>query len=147
MNNLIHNATADVARDLNIHDFYTAHVMTYCEGFYKPNSTVKDPSENITKCSNRTALFHFDPTKIIQDELKPGVNLSDIKWPDKIEDAVRAVEVASKVMFVFYCIGIAFSALALLGAIFGLVASGRISAFGNFILDIVCLLGLNDRHR
>ncbi|KAL9106387.1 MAG: hypothetical protein Q9227_008588 [Pyrenula ochraceoflavens] len=142
INNLINNATSDIAQKLHIKDFYIAHVMDYCEGFYTPNSTVSDPSENITRCSNRTALFHFDPTKIIQSELAPGVNLTDLKWPDQIHDAVKAVEVASKVMFVFYCIGIAFAGLAVLGAGWGLVASGRITAFLNFGLDFMAFLAL-----
>jgi hypothetical protein len=114
--------------------------MNYCEGYYEPNTTVtreQHPSENVTYCSNRTAFFHFDPTAIIQSELAPGVNLTDIHWPSEIEDAVRAVEVASKVMFIFYCIGIGFVGLALIGAAWGVLANGRISAFVNFMLDIV----------
>ena len=27
----INNAIADLAKDLNIHDFYSAHVLDYCE--------------------------------------------------------------------------------------------------------------------
>ena len=117
--------------------------MNYCEGFYEPNTTVtreEHPSENVTRCSNRTGLFHFDPTAIIQSELAPGVNLTDLHWPNEIEDGVRAIEVASKVMFIFYCIGIGFTGLALIGAAGGVAANGRISALVNFLLDIVSSL-------
>jgi hypothetical protein len=114
--------------------------MNYCEGYYEPNTTVtreEHPSENITHCSNRTGLFHFDPTAIIQSELGPDVNLTTIHWPSQIEDGIRAVEVASKVMFIFYCIGIGFAGLAVIGAAWGVLANGRISASANFMLDFV----------
>ena len=117
--------------------------MNFCEGYYEPNTTVtreQHPSENVTFCSNRTAFFHFDPTAIIQSELAPGVNLTDIHWPSEIEDAIRAIEITSKVMFIFYCIGIGLVGLALIGAAWGVLANGRISAFVNFTLDIVSLL-------
>jgi hypothetical protein len=136
----LNDVASDIARAFGIHDFYTAHVMNYCEGYYQPNTTVtreQHPSENVTHCSNRAAFFHFDPTAIIESELAPGVNLTDIHWPSEIEDAVRAVEVASKIMFVFYCIGIGFAGLALIGTAWGVLTNGRISAFVNFILDSV----------
>ena len=140
VNSLFDNITSDIAREFKIHDFYTAHIMNYCEGFYEPNTTVtgeEHPSENVTYCSNRTALFHFDPTTIIQKELAPGVNLTDLHWPSEIEDGVKAIEVASKVMFIFYCIGIGFAGLAVIGAAVAVLSNGRISALVNFLLDIV----------
>lgn len=136
----MNDVASDIARAFDIHDFYTAHIMNFCEGYYEPNTTVtreQHPSENVTFCSNRTAFFHFDPTAIIQSELAPGVNLTDIHWPSEIEDAIRAVEITSKVMFIFYCIGIGLVGLALIGAAWGVLANGRISAFVNFTLDIV----------
>jgi hypothetical protein len=142
LDNLINNATSDIADDLNLHDFYSAHIMTYCEGFYEDNGNTTDShaKENITYCSNRTALFHFDPTAIIENELAPGVNLSDLHWPQGIEDGIRAVELASKVMFVFYVIGITFAGFAILSAVWGVFANGRMSAFVNWVLDVLAFL-------
>ena len=139
INNLINNATSDIAAAFHLHDFYAAHVMNYCEGYYEGNDTA-GAKENITHCSNRTAFFHFNPTQIIQNELAPGLNLSDLHWPSEIEDAVKTIEVASKVMFVFYVIGIIFAGFAVLGAIWGVFANGRLSAFVNFLLDILAFL-------
>jgi len=109
--------------------------MNYCEGYYEPNATIHGTSENVTHCSPLTAFFHFDLTAVVEQELRPGVNLSDIHWPQEIEDTARDIEVAAKVTFVVYVIGIAFAGLAVLGAIFGVF--GRISAFLNFGLDLV----------
>ena len=138
LDKLVDDAESDIAGFFDLHDFYSAHIMNYCEGYYRPNATAHHASQNITRCSNQTTFFHFDPTTAIQNELRPGVNLTDIKWPHEIEDAAHAISVAAKVMFVFYLIGIIFSGLAVLGATLGLFSSGRVSAFFNFILDFVC---------
>ncbi|KAL8923129.1 MAG: hypothetical protein Q9208_004813 [Pyrenodesmia sp. 3 TL-2023] len=141
----VNDLVADIARKLNIHDFYSAHLLNYCEGYYTPsavaNATV-DPDKNVTKCSNQTAMFHFDPSSVIQKELKPGIDLTDLKWPSAIKDAVHAVEMASKVMFVLYCIGVATIGLALLGAFLGVFSGGRMAALVNNMLSLLAMLSL-----
>lgn len=84
-------------------------------------------------------MFTFDPTTILQSELKSGYNLSQLKWPSGIEDAIVAIETASKVMFVLYCIGVGFAGLALIGAFVGFVSGGKLSAALNIIMDLVHL--------
>ncbi len=137
----INDAISVVTRDLGIHDFYSAHVLDYCEGYYTPtaiaNATVQ-PTQNITKCSNQTRMFHFDPAAVIQSELKPGVNLTDLKWPSAIQDGIRAIEVASKVMFVLYCMAAATAGVAFLGAIVGFLTGAKLVALANTLL---CLIG------
>lgn len=155
----VNGLIGDVARKFNIHDFYSAHLLDYCEvsmsisssqdsntyarlsqGYYTPsavaNATV-DPHRNVTQCSNHTALFHFDPSSVIQKELKPGITLDDLHWPSAIKNAVRAVEIASKVMFVLYCIGVAATGLALFGAFLGVLSGGRLAALINNMLAFV----------
>lgn len=117
-----------------------SNLLTALQGYYTPsaiaNATV-DPHKNVTRCSNHTAMFHFDPTAVIQKELKPGITLNDLHWPSAIKDAVHAVEIASKVMFVLYCIGVAATGLALLGAFFGVLSGGRLAALINNMLAFV----------
>ncbi|MCJ1308276.1 hypothetical protein MMC25_001929 [Agyrium rufum] len=141
---LLSDATGDLAKVLNIHDFYSLHILDYCEGFYSPepirNATVH-PTKNITKCSKKQALFTFNPQQVLQSELKPGVQLSDLKFPDEIQNAITTLEVAMKAMFILYCIAVAFSGLAVLGAIFGLFG-GRLSAFLNIMLDFMAFLSI-----
>ena len=118
------------------------------KGYYTPgpvaNLTVH-PSKNVTKCSNQTATFHFDPAKAIQNELKPGINLTDLKWPSAVEDGIQAAKLASNVMFVLYCIGIGAVGLALIGAIIGVFASGRFAAMVNSMLSFVCAISTDHR--
>lgn len=82
-------------------------------------------------------MFHFDPAKAIQNELKSGINLTDLQWPDAVQDGIQAIRLASNVMFVLYCIGIAAVGLALIGALIGVFASGRFAAMANTMLSFV----------
>lgn len=97
--------------------------MTYCEGYYKPgpvpNATLSkdDISKNVTECSNRTAMYNFDPEEILQrelDESGTGVDLSDLDWPDDIQKGIDALIISAKATFVLYCIAIGFIGVALL---------------------------------
>ena len=137
----LNKLVGDIAKDLDIKDFYSAHVLDYCEGYYTPQAVpnlTTTISKNTTHCSNETSMFHFDPANIIQNELKPGVNLTDLKWPTAIEDAIRSIELASKVMFVVYCMGASAVGFALLGAILSIFVNGRLSAIVNAMISMVC---------
>ena len=50
--------------------------------------------------------------------------------------------VTQKVMFVLYCIGCGFSAVAMLEAVVAILTDGRISALCNAILDILAFVAL-----
>ncbi|CAF9931631.1 hypothetical protein IMSHALPRED_008670 [Imshaugia aleurites] len=134
----VNEVVSDVAKTLNIHDFYSAHILDYCEGYYTPTpvaNLTSQPSKNITHCSNQTSFFHFDPGAVIQSELKPGVNLTDLSWPSAIEDGVHAVEGATDVMFVLYFIGAASTGAALTAALVGVRDVWRYSAITCLVLS------------
>ena len=138
-NDLISEAADEVADALNLTDFYSVHVMNYCDGFFKGNATEKHPGKNITYCSSKKALFHFNPTRIVEDSLPSQVSLDDINWPKEIQDASNAIRVAAIVMFIFFVVGIAFAGFAAIGAIVTIFSEGRLAAMCNFLLDVVSL--------
>lgn len=147
----INDRVNDVAKDLGLHDFYSAHLLTFCEGFYTPadtpNDTVSqsDISKNVTSCSNATAMYSFNPRETLERELNEtghDIDLSDLGWPDEVDDGIRALEVASNAMFVLYCIGIAFAFIALIAALASVFFSGRLSACVNIIVDVIAFLAV-----
>ncbi|KAJ5666934.1 hypothetical protein N7462_011343, partial [Penicillium macrosclerotiorum] len=86
------------------HDFYSIHVMSYCQGTVgtaAPGST--DFVRNVTGCSNRTILFSFDPTDAWPREISHG---STLEWPRVISDDFHAFRMTSRVMAVLYIIGV-----------------------------------------
>ena len=96
----------------------------------------------MTHCSDRASLYVFDPTAILSGELNKTISLTDLKWPSAIQDAVKAVQMVSKVMFVSYGIGAACAATAILGAIAGILFWRRLTVFVNALLDFFAFLGL-----
>lgn len=146
VNDLINDATTDIASQLNISDFYSVHLMNYCEGMFEPNGSVaangSDVSKNTTYCSPRNSAFHFNVTEVVQDALPSGINLGDIQWPEEVTDAQNLIRTASIATEILYIIGIAFTGLAFLGAIAGFFTSGRLSACCNVIIDLIALIAL-----
>lgn len=156
----IQDGITDVAQQLGIHDFYSAHLMTYCEGYYYYNNNNNntrdnnnnnndnnedDAKKNITKCSNRTALYNFNPQKILQQELdasNTGIDLSDLNWPSDISTGLNALRIAAKATFVLYCIAIGFIGIALLAAVASIFLAGRLSAILNVIADWMAFVTL-----
>lgn len=139
------NAAVDAAAGavtgaLDIKDFYSAHLMTYCEGDFKPDASDPKATENVTACSERKAFFAFDPTEIISSKLPQGFGLSDLKWPDEITNGVKAINVASRAMFFFYIIGIGAAGLAMIGGVFGILAYEHKVALANLAINSVSFL-------
>ncbi|KAK6369035.1 hypothetical protein LTR64_007195 [Lithohypha guttulata] len=147
LNDLINDATTDIASALNISDYYSVHLMNYCEGMYEPNGTVAaengtEVDKNTTYCSPRNALFHFNVTDIVASVLPDEIDLSDLNWPDAITDAQNTIRTASIATVVLYIIGIVFTGLALFGALFSIFTDGRLSACLNILLDFIAFLAL-----
>jgi len=86
-------------------------------------------------------MYHYDPTATIQRELAEGglnISLSDIGWPDDIQDQINDLDTAMDASFVLYCIAIATSGLAMIGAlIVFLIWGSRLLSFGNWGLATV----------
>ena len=132
-----------VARELNIHDFYSMHVLDYCEGYYTPTSRANasvTPSKNTTFCAPTSTTFTFNITEIIQSELKAPATLGQLDWPQDIQTALDALNYATRAMFVLYCVGIGVTGLAMLGALAGFFAHGIAHAWLNALLDLVAFL-------
>lgn len=133
-NSLSNNITSEinehigaVASRLGIQDFYSAHLLTHCDGQYTPaeapNATVRaaDITRNITACSPRKAMYQFDPTRIVQDALNQTtgarITLADINWPDDIANGVRALNALMAAMFILYVVTICFIFLFLVASL------------------------------
>jgi len=146
VNDLINDATTEIASQLNISDFYSVHLMNYCKGLYEPNGTVavngSDISKNTTYCSPRNSAFHFNVTEIVQAALPDNIGLGDIDWPEDITKAQNLIPTASIATEVLYIIGIAFAGLAVVGATLVLFAAGRQSACCNVIIDLIAFIAL-----
>ena len=138
--NVVNEDLDSFAKALGLHDFYSIHVLDFCEGFFQPNGTA---DRNVTYCSNATALFTFNATQTLQDELdKAGIDISlqDLHWPHAIQDGINTLKLSFKVVFVMYAIGIAATGLSLLGSAAGLFMEGHLIALLNILLAQLAFL-------
>ncbi|KAH6638176.1 actin cortical patch SUR7/pH-response regulator pali [Boeremia exigua] len=149
---IVNDAIGEVTQRLGIEDFYSAHMLNYCEGQYTPaeapNATVSesDISKNVTECSKNRAMYKFDPTQIIEDALNRttglDVTLDDLNWPEDIDTGIKTLNALMGAMFVLYCIAIALIFVALLAAAAAVLLSGRLSACVNFLISVLAFLSI-----
>ena len=141
-----------LAQILGVHDFYSAHIMNFCEGYYipgpMPNDTVKagEIHKNVTHCSNKTAMYHFDPSSTLANQLNDStnglVNLTNVHWPDEVHDGLNALKIAQRAVFVIYCLAICFIFIAMAMAAGSIFTSRRLVAVINFGADFVAFLAI-----
>ncbi|KAH6029467.1 hypothetical protein HBI82_049430 [Parastagonospora nodorum] len=148
----INDRIGEITARLGIEDFYSAHMLDYCYGQYTPlevaNATVSDDdiSKNVTGCSQSQAMYKFDPTRIVEEALNrttgQRVTLQDLKWPQDIEDGVKALNALMAAMFVLYVIAICLIFVAFVAALFAVIASGRLSACLNFLMALLAFIAI-----
>jgi hypothetical protein len=109
--------------------------LAYCEGNFKNGA---DSGLEVTSCSKRKAPFAFDPTKVFSAEFNAGFNISDIQWPESINDDFEVMEVTTKAMSVLYIIGVAATGIAFLMEILLAQAKGKPSMFAHLFFAVVC---------
>ncbi|KAG9244904.1 actin cortical patch SUR7/pH-response regulator pali [Calycina marina] len=144
LNNIAGDIADKLASELGIDQWYSLHLMDYCEGTYSPNATAKGAKKNVTSCSKQTAMYHFDITQTIDDQLHLGkynISLTDIDWSDKLQDGINALNVAMDATFVLYAIGIAAAGLAILTSLIAFFLHGsRLISFGNWGLASIAFI-------
>lgn len=130
----INHALRSLAKDIGIHDFYSVHLLDYCEGFFKGNTS----DRNVTYCSDGKGAFAFNATQVLQKELNTNsshnrinITLGDLHWPKAINDGIQDLKLAFHVTAVFYYLAITFVGLALVGSLVGVFNHGRLSALVN----------------
>ena len=107
----------ETVQSLHIHDFYIAHLLTYCEGQYTGKG-----NENLTYCSNHkpnkknnstTATGNGTITGVVDD---PLAFIENLHLPDPVEYALEALTLLAKVISAFYIVGIISLFISLLSA-------------------------------
>lgn len=122
-----------------IHDWYSMHVMNYCEGSYSSYNTKTNGS-----CSGQTPFFYFNPINIMDSQFNTGTNVSVLGvhlgielsasgWPSQITNALKNSEGAYKFMFFMLCMGIAAIGVELIVSLVVFIIDRRIMSHGTSI--------------
>ncbi|CAG8933309.1 unnamed protein product [Penicillium salamii] len=102
--------TPEGSTDSTAHDFYSVHIMSYCQGTLGATDPGAKVTRNVTECSHRKILFSFDPTQEWPD-VSHG---ADLEWPRVISDDFHAFRMTTRSMAVLYSIGVGAMGAALL---------------------------------
>ncbi|KAK3329983.1 actin cortical patch SUR7/pH-response regulator pali [Apodospora peruviana] len=127
--NDIGNDIADKLADrLGIHEFYSLHALTICEGDFSPNATSSGAGRNVSSCEKGLSNGYNISAKLDQ-ELRVGpldLRLSDLGFTKDIQDAVDTLNKVTKAFAIILIVGVALTGLALLASLISLfLVSGR----------------------
>ncbi|CRL18472.1 Actin cortical patch SUR7/pH-response regulator PalI [Penicillium camemberti] len=112
-------STPSVSTGSGAHDFYSVHVLSYCQGTLITTDAGVEVTRNVTECSNRTISSSFDPTQAWPEEVTSSPQLG---WPRVISDDFHAFRMTSQVMAVMYSIGIGAMGIAMLVRVWATLA-------------------------
>ncbi|KAK9847747.1 hypothetical protein MYU51_018243 [Penicillium brevicompactum] len=110
--------TPEGSTDSSAHDFYSVHIMSYCQGTLGASDPSAGVTRNVTDCSHRKILFSFDPTQE-WPEVSHG---PELEWPRVISDDFHAFRMTTRSMAVLYCIGVGAMGAALLVKVWTAIA-------------------------
>ncbi|KAI9799475.1 MAG: hypothetical protein M1833_003997 [Piccolia ochrophora] len=135
------DTVADFVVDaLGISEFYSVHLLDYCQGSYTPSPTDEDAEKNVTYCSPRKGLIDFNLTQILEEELNTedtNVGIDDLGLTDQVDDASRIIELAARVTFICYVLGVAMAGFSIFLGIIGVLSNGRLWASINFMFAFI----------
>jgi hypothetical protein len=75
LDDIIGDVADKLAAELGIKQWYSMHVLDFCEGTYAPNATAKGAHKNGSICSNKTAMCKFPFCCQFNDKLWIKANL------------------------------------------------------------------------
>ncbi|KAL6719059.1 hypothetical protein ACLMJK_003294 [Lecanora helva] len=127
---IVSTAINETIKNLDIQEFYTAHLLTYCEGNY----TTKG-EQNITYCSNGSPDHRHNETGQEHPNNTPLAFIENLHLPDPLGLGMSAVGLVYKLIAAFYILGIIATFSTLLISTLALAASTRaVPSSGKVIL-------------
>lgn len=124
--NEIGNQIADKLADrLGIHEFYSLHALTICEGDFTPNATADGASRNVSSCT-RGFTDGYNVSAYLDHGLEIGpfeLTLNDLGFTDDLQGAVDKLAGIVKAYTIILILGVAFTGLSLLASIAALFLS------------------------
>jgi hypothetical protein len=138
----IGNILNTAARNLGLHDYYSAYPSTYCRGSSVQDNTTHLTTELVTSCTSPQYPFEFDPVAIIETDLLKGLTLEQLNFPtQEVNRVVDALKTAYKVMNILYLVGVILAGVSILTGMAGFMAS-RLLEVLNQLVALLALLAL-----
>ncbi|KAK0630249.1 actin cortical patch SUR7/pH-response regulator pali [Bombardia bombarda] len=115
--NDIGNDIADkLADELGIHEFYSLHTLSICEGDFSPNATSQDPGRNVTRCHNGLK-GGYNVSALFDQELQVGpfnLTLRDLGVTDDIQSDIDTLNSLIKAFAIILIVTVALIGVSML---------------------------------
>jgi hypothetical protein len=126
--NDIGNEVADELADrLGIHEFYSLHALTICEGDYAPTATTSGADRNVTEC-HKGFTEGYNISALLDHGLRVGpyrLTLADLGFTDELQDAIDTLNKVLKAFTALLIVAVGFTGLSMLASIAALVLIPR----------------------
>lgn len=134
--------TSSITEAFHLSDFYSAHLLNYCEGSYMLDSGIDgsasdgQPSRKVTACSSLNISNTFDPPAMLEHSMQAAGKIAAFHWPNEITTGFATLEAARHAMVALYLVSIAAMVCSLM-AIVGscVVLQSKLVAFVVLILE------------
>jgi hypothetical protein len=116
INDIANDAADKLADELGISEWYSVHLMDYCEGAFKPDASAPSPGFDVTECSKPSVGAKVNLTDILGREIDAGpldISLADLDWPEGIQKRIDALNDALTAVTVFYLLGMGLAGVCL----------------------------------
>ncbi|KAM7211700.1 Actin cortical patch SUR7/pH-response regulator PalI [Rhypophila decipiens] len=103
----INNDIADRLADrLGIHEFYSLHVLTICNGEFEPNATASE-WKNVTSCQKGLNGYGYNISESLDMELKAGpfkITLADLGFTRSLQEQLDDVAKYTKALAILFIV-------------------------------------------
>ncbi|EAA35552.2 hypothetical protein GE21DRAFT_1833 [Neurospora crassa] len=124
----IENDIADqLAEKLGIHEFYSLHARTVCEGEYSPSPTAKGAGRTVANCI-KTFPSGFNVSDILDKELRVGpfkLTLEDIGFNDEVQSALDTLNRVIRAFAIILIVDVILTGLSMLASLLAIFFLGN----------------------
>ncbi|KAK3362459.1 actin cortical patch SUR7/pH-response regulator pali [Lasiosphaeria hispida] len=127
INDIGNDIADELATRLGIHEFYSLHALSICEGDFSPNATAPSASRNASSCT-KGFTNGYNISALLDHGLRVGplkLTLADLGFTDNLQGAIDTLNKVTKAFAVLLIISVGFTGLSLVASLAALVLIPR----------------------
>ncbi|KAK3393287.1 actin cortical patch SUR7/pH-response regulator pali [Podospora didyma] len=144
VNDIANDIADHLSAELGIHQFYSLHALSICEGSFSPNATANGATRNVTRCI-KGATEGYNISAIIDHQLQIGpfeLGIDDLGFDDELQSAMDTLNSAIKAFVILLSISVALTGLSLLTSIAGFIRYTRPVLIVNVVIASLAFIML-----
>ncbi|KAJ2998286.1 hypothetical protein NUW58_g374 [Xylaria curta] len=117
VNNITDGIADKVIEELGISQWYSLHILTFCEGMFAPNASDPDAWFNLTSCTAPQPARRLNLSDVLDHEIQAGPlhkNLNQLPIPESVQNAIDIVNNALLALLAFYALASGLAGLSFL---------------------------------